>query len=114
MLMQEERESSERDWQTFLFDQTTSLDEPPFLYCRNEVSFTKRKFIQRNSGPLDLNFLFVAAQIDDCAPQRLRANKHQLHRIEHLPGRLSISRLVHVDDHIGPVKRNNRRFVPRA
>src|SRR5882762_5708797 len=114
MLAQEKCKSAERDWQTFLFDQATSLNESPFGRCGDEVSFTKGKFIQWNPGSLDLDFSLVAAEIDDCAPQRFGTNKHQLDCTEHLPRGFAISRLVHIDGHIGTVKRNNRRFLPRA
>src|SRR6266566_3709002 len=114
MLAQEKCKSAERDWQTFLFDQATSLDKSPFVRRGDEVSFTKRKFVQRNPGSLDLDFSLVAAEIDDCAPQRFGTNKDQLDCIEHLPRGFTISRLVHIDGHIGAVKRNNRRFLPRA
>ena len=64
MLAQEKRKSAERDWQTFLFDQATSLDESPFGRRGDEVSFTKRKFVQRDPGSLDLDLSFVTAQIE--------------------------------------------------
>src|SRR6266576_4793786 len=114
MLAQEKCKSAKRDRQTFLFYQATSLDKSPFGRRGDEVSFTKRKFVQRDPGSLDLDFSLVAAQIDDCAPQRFGTNQDQLYRTEHLPRGFAISRLVHIDDHIGAVKRNNRRFLPRA
>src|SRR6266536_756411 len=97
MLAQEKCKSAERDWQTFLFDQATSLDESPFGRRGDEVSFTKRKFVQRDPGSLDLDFSFVTAQMNDCAPQRFGTNKDQLDCTEHLPGDFAISRLVHID-----------------
>src|SRR5207244_2080927 len=104
MSAQEKCKSAERDWQTFLFDQATSLHKSPFRRRGNEVSFTKRKFVQRDPGSLDLDFSLVAAEIDDCAPQRLGANQDQLYCVQHLPRGLAISRLVHIDGHIGAVK----------
>src|ERR1700756_5322831 len=114
MLPQEKCKSAERDWQTFLFDQATSLDESPFCRRGDDVSFAKRKFVQRDPGPLDLDFSIVTAQMNDCTPQRFRTNKDQRDCTEHLSRGFAINRLVHVDGHVGAVKGNNRRFLPRA
>jgi hypothetical protein len=52
--------------------------------------------------------------LNDRAPQRLGANQNQLYCVEHFPRGFAISRLVHINGHIGAMKRNDRRFVPRA
>jgi hypothetical protein len=113
MLAQEKCKSTERDWQTFLFDQATSLDESPFCRRDDEVSFAKRKFVQRDPGSLDFDFSFRTTQMNDCTPQRFRTNKDERDCTEHLPRGFAISRLVHIHGHIGAVKRNNRRLLPR-
>ena len=110
----ENRKSAQRDWQTFFFDQATSLHESPFGRRGDEVSFTKGKFIQRNPGSLDLDLFLAAAQTNDCAPQRFGANQDQLYCVKHLSRGFAIGWLVHVHSHIGAVKRNDGRFFPRA
>src|SRR5207244_11629819 len=44
---------------------------------------------------------------------RSGANKNARDRVEHLFGRATISRLIHVHQNIGAVKRNDARFRPR-
>src|SRR6266496_2162913 len=110
----EKCKSAQCDWQTFLFNQATSLDGSPFGRRGDEVSFTKRKFFQRDPGSLDLDSFFVATQMNDCAPQRFGTNQDQLDCVEHLSRGFAISRLVHVHGDIGAVKRNDGRFFPCA
>ena len=74
----------------------------------------ERKFLQWNSGALDFNFFWIAPKINQCAPQRFRANQDQLHCVEHLPCGLSIGGFVHVHRNISAVKRNDRRVFPCA
>src|SRR5438874_6032218 len=69
MSFQENRKRAQRDWQTFFFDQAASLQKSPFGRRRDEVSFTKRKFFQRNPGSLDLDLFLIATQMNDCAPR---------------------------------------------
>src|SRR4029450_97746 len=114
MLAQENCKSAQRDWQTFFFNQATSLHESPFGRRGQEVSFTKRKFVQRNPGSLDLGLFLVTAKMNDCAPQRFGANQGQLYCVEHLSRGFAIGWLVHVHGHISAVKRNDGRFFPRA
>src|SRR5947208_14166440 len=114
MLPQENRKSAQRAWQAFFFDQATGLHKLPFGRSSDEVSFTKRKFIQRNPGSLDLDLFLVAAQTNDGAPQRIGANQNQLYCVERLSRGFAISWLVHVHRRMGAVKRNDGRFFPRA
>ena len=98
MLAQENCECAQRDWQTFLLNQATSLHESPVasLAAGRKVSFTKGKFIQWNASSLDLDLFLIAAKLNDCAPQRFGTNKDQLDCIEHLARGFAIRRLVHV------------------
>src|SRR5206468_4876597 len=114
MSPQENRKGAKRNWQTFFFDQAARLQESPFRRRDDEVSFTKRKFFQRNPGSLDLDLFLVATQMNDCAPQRFGTNQYQLDCVEHLSRGLAISRLVHVHGDVGTVKRNDGRFFPCA
>jgi hypothetical protein len=114
--LQKTCKSSERNGKTLFLDQTASLHKSPFAppIAGREIAFAKREFVKRNPGSLDLDFLFVATQISDGVAQRFRANQNQFHRVEHLARGLSICRLVHVNQHIGPMKGNNRWIFPRA
>src|SRR4029077_10867824 len=78
-----------------------------------ESALAKWELLQRNSGALNLNFLRVAAEIDDSAPQRFRPNKNQSYCVQHLQSRFSIGPLIHVDQDIGAVEGNNRGMFPR-
>src|SRR5215471_2731692 len=55
--------------QTFFLDQSARLHEPPFAVFWDST-FAKQKFLQWNSGALDFNFFWIAAEIDKRAPQR--------------------------------------------
>src|SRR5215475_3860101 len=114
MFAQKNCKSVQRNWQTFLFYQATSLHESPFGRRGDEVSFSKRKFLQRDPGSLDLDLFLVAAQMNHCAPQRFGANQDQVDCFEHLPRGVAISRLIHINSHIGAMKRNDRGMSPRA
>src|SRR5207244_8376439 len=103
VLTNEDFESAKGYRQTFFLDQSPSLHESPFAVFRDST-VAKCKFLQRNSGALDLNLLRVAAEIDDSTPERLRPNENQLHCVEHLQSRFSISRLVHVHHDISAVE----------
>src|SRR6266478_4338546 len=111
-MSQETRERAERDRQTFFVNQTTCLHEAPFGRRGDKVAFAKRKFAEWNPGSLNFDLFFVATKIDNRAPQRFGANENKLYRVEHLPGGLSIRRLVHVHHYIRAVKGNNRRIFP--
>ena len=103
IVLQENRKRTERDRQTFLFNQTACLHELPLPVLR-EAAFAKRKFLKRYARALDVDFFFVAAKIDNCAAQRFRPDENALDRVEHLLGRGSIGRLVHVHQHVRAVK----------
>src|SRR5207253_9789797 len=54
--------------------------------------------------PIYFDLLLVATKIDNCSPQRFRADQNKLHCLKHLAGCASVGRLVHVDHHIGAMK----------
>src|SRR5213082_146025 len=113
MSFQENCKRAQRDWQTFFFDQAASLQESPFGRRGDEVSFTKKKFFQRNPGSLDLDLFLVATQMNDCAPQRFGTNQNQLDCVEHLSRGFAISRLASRHRDLSTVKRDDGRFFPR-
>src|SRR4029453_4884392 len=78
-------ESSGRNGQTLLLDQTASLHESPFApaIAGREIAFTKRKFIKRNPGSLDFDFFFVTTKINDPVTQRFRATQTHFPPIKH-------------------------------
>src|SRR5262245_56526213 len=83
----------------------------PFAIVR-KYALSERKFVQRDSGALDLDLRRVAAEIGESAPQRFWPNDNQCYGVEHVQGRFSISWLIHVDHNISAVEGNNRRALP--
>ena len=88
-------EGVQRCGQTFFLYQPGGLDQPPLAVLR-EAPFAKWIFVERNPCALDFDLSFVAPKIDNCAAQRFRSNQHNFHRAEHLPGRVSIGRFMHI------------------
>src|SRR5215470_16380178 len=111
ILAEKSLENAQSNWQAFLFDQPTRLHKAPRTIFW-EAPGMKRKFVQRNPGSLDLDFLFLTAEMNNCAPQRFGANQNQPYCVEHLPGCFAISGLVHINCHVGAMKGDDGRFVP--
>ena len=97
--------------QAFLLDQATCLDETPFA-IRRKFALPKWKFIQRNARADDVDLIFVATELDHRALQRRRSDEDSGDGVQHLLRRLPIRGLLHIDQHIGAVKRNDAWFRP--
>ena len=98
--------------QTFLLDQATCLDQTPFA-IRRKFALPKWKFTQWNAGADDVDFVFFTAKLDHRALQRRGANEDSGDGVQHLLRRLPIRGLLHIDQDIGAVKRNDAWFRPR-
>src|SRR5690349_22839746 len=96
---------------TFFLHEPARLQKAPFSV---DWKFTlpKWKFLQRNSGSNDVYFVFITTKVHHRAFERFGADKNSRNQAEHFSSRLSVSRLIHVDQHIRAMKRNHPRFRP--
>src|SRR5260370_42647824 len=75
-LLLKPRESSERHSETFLFDQSTRLHEPPSV-SRRPWSMVERVEFERNSSPMHLHFIRRTASFFKGFSQRFGSRQHQ-------------------------------------
>jgi len=101
----------ERRRDAFLLHQTTRLKKTPSAVGR-KFAIAKRKLLQGNSGPHDVDLILVATELNHGAEQRCGADKNSSHELQHFLCRLSIGGLFHVDEHIRAMERNDSWIRP--